>query len=208
MTSHGSFNGAASDLSPFDEALSLISKHDGGPEAAGSLRYMMFRDESPAALNQKKVLFSRMVCTSWEHTNPECLVTLLAYANRFQDPEDEYALMAQFFKSLTDMFDPKNHPALFQKLLDNVDTVATRWQDIPAALSAMGFSSAKLAQYELSMLVVAYAQDYAPDMEMKIPAGLRIPLEFLWEGLSAAFFQQKEEQAAAAPTGVSSPPAP
>lgn len=204
MTSHDPFNGAASDLSPFDEALSLISQHAGGPEAAASLRYMMFRDESLAALGQKKVLFSRIVCASREKADPECLVTLLAYAKRFQDPEDDYALMAQFFKSLTDMFDPKNHPALFQKLLDDVDTVATRWQDMPAALSAMGFSSAKLAQYELSMLVAAYA----PDMKMKIPAGLRIPSGSLWEALSAAVLQQKEEQAAAAPTGVSSPPAP
>ncbi len=118
------------------------------------------------------------------------VVTLLAYANRFQDPEDEYALMAQFFDSLTDMFEPAQHPALFQKLLDDVNTVATRWQDMPMALSAMGFSSAKLAQYELSTLVVAYA----PDMEMRIPAGLKISSEFLWEALSAAFFQQKEER--------------
>ncbi len=208
MTSHDPFNGAASDLSPFDEAPSLISQHAGGPEVAASLRYMMFRDESLTALDQKKVLFSRMVCASREQADPECLVTLLAYANRFQDPEDDYTLMAQFFDSLTDMFDPKNHPALFQKLLDDVDTVATRWQDMPAALSAMGFSSAKLAKYELSMLVAAYAQDYAPDMEMKIPAGLRIPLEFLWEALSAAFLQQKRNQAAADLNKSSPPPAP
>ncbi len=205
MTSHGSFNGAASDLSRFDEAISFISKHDGGPEAAGSLRYMMFRDESHAALNQKKVLFSRMVCASHAQPDPECLVTLLAYANRFQDPEDEYALMAQFFNSLTDMFDPSHHPALFQKLLDDVDTVTAKWKDMPAALSAMGFSSAKLAQYELSMLVVAYAPE---EMEMEIPARLKIPSGLLWEALSTAVLLQKKEQAAAAPTGVSSPPTP
>lgn len=208
MTSHGSFNSAASDLSPFDEAPSLISKHAGGPEAAASLRYTLFENEKHDDFKQHNALFSRMVCTSREQADPECLVTLLAYANRFQDPEDEYALMAQFFNSLTDMFDPSHHPALFQKLMDDVDAVTAKWKDMPAALSAMGFSSAKLAQYELSMLVVAYAQDYAPDMEMKIPAGLKIPLESLWEGLSAAFFQQKKEQAAAAPTGVSSPPTP